>query len=61
MTGQSILSKSAVSEVTERLWAEYQAFRQQVWDGVEIVYLFADGLYEPQSHPSLSLAGRCFH
>jgi transposase-like protein len=46
-TGGSVLSKSAVSEVTERLWAEYQAFREQRWDGFEIVYLFADGLYEP--------------
>jgi transposase-like protein len=46
-TGTCLVSKSAVSEVTERLWAEYQAFRQQRWDAVEIVYLFADGLYEP--------------
>jgi putative transposase len=46
-TGQTVLSKSAVSEVTERLWQEYQAFRQQRWDDVEILYLFADGLYEP--------------
>ncbi len=46
-TGTCLVSKSAVSEVTERLWAEYQAFRQQRWEGVEILYLFADGLYEP--------------
>ena len=46
-TGRSILGKSAVSEVTERLWQEYQAFRQQQLDEVEVVYLFADGLYEP--------------
>jgi transposase-like protein len=46
-TGRSILSKSAVSEVTERLWQEYQAFRQQRWDEVEVIYLFADRLYEP--------------
>jgi putative transposase len=45
-TGGCILSKSVVSEVTERLWAEYQAFRSQSWKEVEIVYLFADGLYE---------------
>jgi transposase-like protein len=46
-TGSCVLSKSTVSEVTERLWAEYQAFREQRWEGVEILYLFADGLYEP--------------
>jgi putative transposase len=46
-TGQMVLSKSAVSEVTERLWQEYQAFREQRWEEVEILYLFADGLYEP--------------
>lgn len=46
-TGGCVLSKTAVSEVTERLWNEYQAFREQRWDDVEIVYLFADGLYEP--------------
>jgi transposase-like protein len=45
-TGSCILSKSAVSEVTEKLWADYQAFRQQRWDGIAIEYLFADGLYE---------------
>jgi transposase-like protein len=46
-SGGCVVSKSAVSEITERLWQEYQAFRQQRWDNVEIVYLFADGLYEP--------------
>jgi transposase-like protein len=45
-TGVCILSKSMVSDVTEKLWADYQAFREQRWDGVEIIYLFGDGLYE---------------
>lgn len=45
-TGGCILSRSVVSEVTERLWAQYQAFRAQRWEEVEVVYLFADGLYE---------------
>jgi transposase-like protein len=35
-----------VSDVTEKLWADYRAFRQRRWDGVEIVYLFGDGSYE---------------
>lgn len=46
-TGACIISKSAVSEVSERLWQDYQAFREQCWDEVAIFYLFADGLYEP--------------
>lgn len=46
-TGGCILSKSLVSEVTERLWQEYQAFRQRRLDDLEVEYLFADGLYEP--------------
>jgi transposase-like protein len=45
-TGVCILSKSMVSDVTEKLWADYQAFREQRWDGLEIIYLFGDGLYE---------------
>lgn len=46
-TGSCVLSKSAVSEVTARLWEDYQAFRKHRWDRVTIEYLFADGLYEP--------------
>jgi len=46
-TGACVISKSAVSEVTERLWQDYQAFREQRWEGIEVLYLFADGLYEP--------------
>jgi putative transposase len=45
-TGGCVLSKSVVSDVTERLWAEYRAFRERRWEGVEILYLFGDGLYE---------------
>lgn len=45
-TGGCVISKSAVSEVTERLWQEYQGFRERRWEDVEVVYLFADGLYE---------------
>lgn len=45
-TGSCLLSKSAVSEVTQRLWEDYQAFRLQRWDEVAVLYLFADALYE---------------
>ncbi len=46
-TGGCVISKSLVSEVTERLWQEYQAFRQRRLDDLEVEYLFCDGLYEP--------------
>jgi transposase-like protein len=45
-TGGCILSRSVVSEVTERLWQEYQAFRERDLSDLEVEYLFADGLYE---------------
>jgi putative transposase len=51
-TGSCVLSKSTVSEVTAKLWEDYQAFRQQRWDQVGIEYLFADGLYEAMDKTS---------
>lgn len=46
-TGGWVLSKRLVSEVTERLWAEYQAFRPRCLDDLAVEYLFCDRLYEP--------------
>ena len=46
VTGGCIISRSAVSEVTERLWQEYRAFRERDLSDLEVEYLFADGLYE---------------
>jgi putative transposase len=42
-SGASVLSRTAVSQVTERLWQEYEAFAG--WDLSEfaIAYLFVDG------------------
>jgi transposase-like protein len=48
--GEPLLSKSAVSEVTERLWQEYEAFATRDLSEYEIVYLFLDGLAE-RLHP----------
>ena len=45
-TGGCILPRSVVSEVTERLWQEYRAFRERDLSDLEVEYLFADGLYE---------------
>jgi putative transposase len=45
-TGKSMLSRSAVSEITERLWAEYEAFASRDLSEFEVVYLFVDGIAE---------------
>ena len=45
-TGQSLLSRSAVSAVTERLWAEYEAFAGRDLAEFDLVYLFVDGIVE---------------
>ena len=45
-TGGSLLSRTAVSEITERLWAEYEAFASRELAEFAIVYLFVDGIAE---------------
>jgi transposase-like protein len=45
-SGQSLLSRTAVSEITERLWAEYEAFASRDLAEFEVVYLFVDGIAE---------------
>ena len=45
--GQFILSKSAVSEMTDTLTQEYEAFRTRDLSGYEVAYLFMDAVYEP--------------
>jgi transposase-like protein len=44
--GNVLLSRSAVSEVTERLWQEYQAFAGRDLSEFAVVYLFVDGIAE---------------
>lgn len=45
-SGQSLLSKSAVSVLTDRLWEEYEAFAQRDLSGYAVEYLFVDAIYE---------------
>lgn len=45
-SGRCVLTKSAVSQVTERLWADYQAFASRDLSDQEVVYLFVDGIAE---------------
>jgi len=41
-----LLSRSTVSRLTEALWEEYEAFSERDLSGYEVVYLFADAVYE---------------
>jgi transposase-like protein len=45
-TGNSLLSRTAVSEITERLWAEYEGFASRDLSEFDVVYLFVDGIAE---------------
>lgn len=42
----SLLSKSAVSRVTEVLWEEFEAFSKRDLSSFDVVYLFCDAVYE---------------
>jgi len=44
--GQPLLSRTAVSEMTEALWEEYESFCQRDLSGFEVVYPFLDAVYE---------------
>lgn len=44
--GQSMLSRTAVSALTERLWAEYEGFATRDLAEFEVVYLFVGGIAE---------------
>ncbi len=44
--GRRLLSRAVVSEITERLWAEYEAFTTRDLSEHRVVYLFVDGIAE---------------
>ena len=44
--GRLLLSRTAVSQLGERLWEDYQAFAQRDLSEYEITYLFVDGIAE---------------
>jgi putative transposase len=44
--GRRLLSRAAVSEITERLWTEYEGFCKRDLSEHAIVYLFVDGIAE---------------
>jgi transposase-like protein len=45
-TGQPLLSRSAVSELTETLWEDYEAFCKRDLSPLAVDYLFIDAVYE---------------
>jgi putative transposase len=46
VTGELLISRSAVSEITDRLWADYQEFTARDLSEIEVEYLFADAIFE---------------
>jgi len=44
--GNPMISRSAVSEITDQLWEDYQQFCTQDLSGIELQYLFLDAVYE---------------
>jgi len=51
-SGASVLSRTAVSQVTERLWQEYEAFAGRDLSEFAVAYFFVDGVAE-RLHPGL--------
>jgi transposase-like protein len=45
-TGDMLLSKSAVSEITDRLWEDYQQFVARDLSDIAVEYLFVDAVFE---------------
>lgn len=45
-SGKTYLSKSSVSKLNEKLYEEYINFSQRDLSGIDVVYLFVDGVYE---------------
>jgi putative transposase len=45
-TGEPLISRSAVSEITDRLWEDYEAFVGRDLSEIEVEYLFVDAIFE---------------
>ncbi len=45
-TGELLISKSAVSEITDQLWADYEAFVARDLSEIPVEYLFCDAIFE---------------
>lgn len=45
-TGELLLSRSAVSEITDQLWAQYEEFCSRDLSDIDVEYMFCDGIFE---------------
>jgi putative transposase len=45
-TGELLISKSAVTEITDRLWEQFQAFCARDLSDIDIEYVYADAIFE---------------
>jgi putative transposase len=45
-TGELMISRSAVSEITDQLWDDYRAFCERDLSEIKVEYLFLDAVYE---------------
>lgn len=45
-SGELMISRTAVSEITDTLWEDYRAFTERDLSQVEVEYLFLDAIYE---------------
>jgi transposase-like protein len=45
-TGKLLISRSQVSEITDRLWEDYQAFCTRDLSDIAVEYLFVDAVFE---------------
>lgn len=45
--GRRLITRTEVSDITEVLWEEYEAFRSRSLAEHEVVYLFLDAVFEP--------------
>lgn len=45
-SGELLISRTAVSEITDTLWEDYRAFTERDLSGIEVEYLFLDAIYE---------------
>ena len=46
VTGELVISRTAVSEITDGLWEQYEAFTSRDLSQIAVEYLFCDGIYE---------------
>jgi transposase-like protein len=46
VTGDMLLSRTAVSAITDQLWDDYEAFCERDLSGFDVEYLFLDAVYE---------------